>query len=91
MQGNPIIIGGNVDFAWNGIAGLLDFVPAADWATGDCEWSYRYGSIYAIHFNNDAFHLDAAGPQWGSGLGFLWHGIFNLGFGNINGRIPLVP
>ena|ERR1700733_10925073 len=91
QNGNPVVHGGNAVFNWNGPAGVLDFVPGADWATGGCEISCRYGFMDAIHFNNGAFHLDTAGVQWGYGLGAFLHLVINYGFGNINSSTPLMP
>lgn len=51
----------------------------------------RYGSMDAIHFNNDAFHLDTAGANWGYGLGAFLHLFFDLGLGNNPGNVPMNP
>lgn len=91
QDGNVIIQGGHVDFAWTGDASLLNFVPQPDWTSGGCSFSCRYGSMDAIHFNNNAFHLDTAGANWGYGLGAFLHFVFDVGLGNNPGNIPMNP
>jgi len=62
-------------------------------------WDERYAlgefrsvsSMDAIHFNNDAFHLDTAGVNWGYGLGAFLHLFFDLGLGNNPRSVPMNP
>jgi RHS repeat-associated protein len=91
QNGDLRIQGGHVDFTWTGDNSYLDFVPGADWATGGCTPSCRYGGLDAIHYNNGMFHLDTVGLNWGYGLGAFLHGLIDFGFGNINPGMPMIP
>jgi len=89
--------GGHADFTWVPVPGApdeqtdpsLDFVRQGAWDTGGCELMCRYGSFDAIHYNNDMFHLDTVGANWGYGLGLLLHGLIDFGIGNINPSVPI--
>ena len=85
------IHGGHEDFDWIGDPSILNFVPqeALDW--GGCPVSCRYGFMDQIHYNNNMFHLDTVGVNWGFGLGALLHGLIDVGLGNINPSIPMGP
>ena len=91
VSGSLQIQGGNVDFGWEGDPSLLSFVPSSAWLAGGCELACRYGSMGAIHFNYNMFHLDTASPTWGFGLGLLMHGFGDVFLGNINPGVPMVP
>jgi RHS repeat-associated protein len=82
------IQGGNVDFSWTGNNSNTSFVPLLDWNKGGCPLC-RYGSMDAIHFNHDMFHLDTASPAWGFGLGLFMHGFVDVLLGNINPGVPI--
>ncbi len=94
------INGGHADFSWNWkgdpngdpdpIGDFFSTLAADQLANGGCEWSCRYGGLDAIHYNNNMFHLDTIGANWGFGLGLFLHGLIDFGFGNINPGIPMV-
>jgi RHS repeat-associated protein len=90
-NGNLQIWGGNADFNWTGDPSFLDFVPQSDWDKGGCEFSWRYGSMNAIHFDNGSFHLDTAGVNWDFPIGAVIHGFVDVLLGNINPSLPMVP
>lgn len=86
--------GGNANFVYLGDLNDLSFIPDYDTGGGN---SSREGGIPSIHMpgaTDDGLailHLDSANPLWGFGLGAFLHGLIDVGFGNINPRVPMGP
>jgi len=90
------IEGGHADFSWNWVGDPSEnpdptLAATANWPSGGCVFSCRYGFMDQIHLNNNAFHLDTVGANWAFPLGAMLHGLIDYGFGNINPGIPMLP
>lgn len=87
--------GGNSDFSWDSsVTRLTEQQIGLDMSFGNdgtgCEWSCRLGVSPSIHYNDSMFHLDNVNVSWVFPLGLLGHGLVDLGFGNINPRVPFI-
>jgi hypothetical protein len=84
-------IGGNADFNWfDAPLSDLSFIPGYN--AGGCEVTCRFGDVPSIHMpGGGQLHLDSGNPLWGLGLGALVHGFIDVGLGNINPSVPMVP
>jgi hypothetical protein len=88
------IKGGHADFSWSwdpddGIDPTANFT--SNMPSGGCGFSCRFGDFDQIHFNNDNFHLDTVGVNWAFPLGAILHGLIDVGYGNINPSVPIIP
>ena len=79
---NPVVNGGNADFAYTGPAKDLEFMNDSTLARKD----RMYGAP-SIHMHNGTIHLDTVSPYSYYGLGLLGHFFGDVVFGSIN-NIP---